>query len=428
MMFFAQETILDVDFDASEFAAAVAFGLFLRQAPFHVLFPAIISSDGPCLSESSKIKDVLMAKLSECTSEFVVSYLRLLLFWFYQIQLSYRIKPLPILREFAEICYVLLKHMLAQLSAFKPDSEDPPLAKMIQEVAEIIFCHPAVKASLTYPLSCDQNLANDDFSEGNSRDNLQAFLSFSQQRIHPIDHHRPVTARALFYTLWEMEKKILDINLIEEIYFKICKFATNLKVDFAYSCLLEAVSAVYRQKYMQCDLLDALSLVLSRVIISTPVEILSHCIYGASKTKAKLLFLLVDISPLHLSVFGYLFLEILNEKVHLKGNKVEEACETSLSDEDFMLLLPSAFSYLTTVFMKFEKQFYKQFTSIPSFYSKILLSGFHNWKSFVSGYVFQENYDEFLPHLLKNLSIWWMLAFLERQLRCYNATLPSVEA
>ncbi|XP_021667302.2 uncharacterized protein LOC110655333 isoform X2 [Hevea brasiliensis] len=529
---FAQETILDVDFDASEFAAAVAFGLFLRQAPFHVLFPAIISSDGPCLSESSKIKDVLMAKLSECTSEFVVSYLRLLLFWFYQIQLSYRIKPLPILREFAEICYVLLKHMLAQLSAFKPDSEDPPLAKMIQEVAEIIFCHPAVKASLTYPLSCDQNLANDDFSEGNSRDNLQAFLSFSQQRIHPIDHHvldmltttfdyllssftgkhcllkvedgvskqlvkafkipiqkiylklkdkfdlcirtedylplllpfyalhalmqftspfelfdlvlwifdrfelngltnqkscmtfafsiafciagdafkmlsiylqRPVTARALFYTFWEMEKKILDINLIEEIYFKICKFATNLKVDFAYSCLLEAVSAVYRQKYMQCDLLDALSLVLSRVIISTPVEILSHCIYGASKTKAKLLSLLVDISPLHLSVFGYLFLEILNEKVHLKGNKVEEACETSLSDEDFMLLLPSAFSYLTTVFMKFEKQFYKQFTSIPSFYSKILLSGFHNWKSFVSGYVFQENYDEFLPSSIEEL-------------------------
>lgn len=528
----APQEILEVDFDDSESAAAVTFGLFLKQAPFHVLFPAIISCGSPGLSETSKINDVLMAKLSECTSDFVVSYLHLLLFWFYQIQLSWRIKPLAKLGEFAEVCFALLKHMLAQLLVLKPDSKDPPSTKMIQEVAEIIFCHPAVKSCLTYPLRCDENLTDNNFAEGNFGDNLEAFLSFSQHRIHPIDHlvldmltttfdyllspltgqycipkdedgvskqlvkafqiliqkiylelkdkfdmciqtedflpllhpfyalhslvqfispfelfdlvlwifdrfelnglttqkscrtlafsigfclagdafrtlsiylQRSVTTRALFCTFWEMEKEFLDFNLIEKIYSKICKFATNFKVDFAYGCLLEAVGVIHKQKYLQCDLLNALSLTLSRVIMSTPVEILSHCIYGTSKTKAKLLFLLVDVSPLHLSVFGYSLLGILNEKLHLKDNMVEETCEASLSDEDFLLLLPSACSYLISVSMKFEKQYYKQFTAIPSFYSKVLLSGFQNWKSFVSGYVFQENYDEFLPSSIEEL-------------------------
>ncbi|XP_037495810.1 uncharacterized protein LOC105637608 isoform X2 [Jatropha curcas] len=529
---FAQETMLNMDFDASESTAAVAFGIFLSQAPFHVLFPAIISSSGHCLFEPSKIKDLLIAKLSKCTSDFVVSYFRLLLFWFYQMQLSYRIKPSAKLKELAEICYFLMKHMLAQLLVLKPNSKDPLSAKIIQEVVETIFCHPSMRASFKYPLDCDENFIDEDFTEGNFWDNVEAFLNFSQQKIHQIDRHfldilattfnfllsssngqhyllkvedgmrkrlvkafkaliqrlrvqlmdqvdlciktedvlpllqsfyalhallhftcpfelfdlahwifdrieakglnahkscrtsafsigfciagdafkilstylqQPATMRPLFHTFWEMQETNLNVNLIEGIYFRVLKFATNFELDFAYSCLLEAVNAVHWKKNMLCNSLDPLSMVLSRVILSTPVEILSHCIYGTSKTKAKLLLFLVDMSPLHLSVFGYLFLGILNKKCHLKGKMVKESNEMPLSDEDFMLLLPAAFSYLNSVFMKFEKQYHKQFTNIPSFYSKILLSGCCNWKSFVSGYVFQENYDELVPSSIEEL-------------------------
>ncbi|XP_048234758.1 uncharacterized protein LOC8266787 isoform X2 [Ricinus communis] len=550
----AQEIMLNMDFDASEATAAAAFGLFLRQAPFHVLFPTIISSNGTCLLEPSKTKDLLMAKLSECKSDFVVSYLRLLLFWFYQIQVSYRIKPLVKLEDFAEICYILVKHMLDQLLVLKADSGNPLSAELIREAAESIFYHPAVKAALTHPLGCDDNAINDDFAEGNFRGNLEAFYNSSQQKVHPIDHHvfnmlittfeyflspsggqhhvlkvddgeskllvkafktlmqslylelkdkfdlcirtedllpllqpfyalhalmqfaspfelfglarwildrvevndlavlnsfttfalsigfciaadafkilsiylqQPVRTKTTFYSFGQMEEKSLDVDLIEEVYVRICKFATNFGLDFAYTCLVGAVSAVYRQKCIKPDVLDPLSLVISRIIMGTPVEVVSQCIYGTSKIKAKLLVLLVEMSPQHLSVFGYLFLGILNKNVHIKGKMAEEACKMSVSDEDFMLLLPAAFSYLNSVVMKLGMQkYHKQFTDITSFYSEILLRGFCNWNNFVSGNLFQENFDEFLSSSLEellNLVDASLLGTAMHMLRCHFA-------
>ncbi|KAJ6753566.1 NUCLEOLAR PRERIBOSOMAL-ASSOCIATED PROTEIN 1 [Salix purpurea] len=524
----AKEIAQHVDFDVSESAKAVSFSLFLRQVPFHVLFPAIMSINAPSLLESSNIKDLLLARLSESASDSVISHLRLILFWFHQIRSSYRIKPLTELEQLAEICYALVKHILAQPLASKlnsPMNAGVPLsANYIGEVAETIFCHPAVVTSLVHPLHCHGDFTERKFEE---------ILCFSRQMVHKIDHHvldmltasfdelfllsgahhhstlefdgcaskvivkafnsllqrlymefrdkfdqctstedplpllpsfyalhalirfispfellklvhwmfgrvdvsglnvqkhfklsalsvglciaadafdmlsaylqQPMTSNVPFYMLWKSEEKTFDVNLIEEIYVQACKFATDFNQDFAHVCLLKAVNAVCSQKYMKHGILHPLSLVLPRIIRSAPLEILSQCVYQTSMTKAKLLSVLVEMSPLHLSVFGHLFFGLLDEDSNLKLKTVDETRDLALSNTDFVMLLPAALSYLNSILMKFEKQQYKQFTNISLFYSKLLLQGFCHWKSFVSGYVFQESYNEFLPSSIEEL-------------------------
>jgi nucleolar pre-ribosomal-associated protein 1 len=523
----SQEIIFDGDLDASESAAA-AFSLFLKQAPFHVLFPAIMNIGGPYSLDPLKIQDMLLAKLSDSITDcHLTAYLRLVLFWIHQIQSSYRIKPLVELQRLAEICFNLIKNLLSQLLVLKTDSacsrnSGVPFSRLgIQEVVQSIFCHPAVLASLSCPLDCKEELAN-----GDVVGTWDMLISLSRQRVHKLDHHLlniltttseylltlcnvqhsvpkdnksantelvrafnamvqrlllearekfdlcictkdmmpilptfyalhallrfispfellelaqwmfnkvdmddltvcktskisapsvgfciaagafktlsgylelSVTKRVPYNLLWEIEEENININIIEEIYFKVVKFALHCEPDFADICLLEAVNVGYRQKYMQQHSIHPLSLLMSRVIMITPVEVLSHCIYKTSKTKAKLLFLLSETSTLHLSTFGHLFLGILNKDLPHKGNLVEENCGLALSDEDSMMLLPAALTYLNSVFIKFGKQHHSHFGSIPSFYSRILLNGFLHWKIFVSRDIFEEEYGEFLP-------------------------------
>nr|POE84371.1 hypothetical protein CFP56_67226 [Quercus suber] len=64
----SQEIVYNEDLDASESVAAV-FSLFLKQAPFHVLFPAIMNIGGPYLLEPLKIQDMLLAKLSDSITD-----------------------------------------------------------------------------------------------------------------------------------------------------------------------------------------------------------------------------------------------------------------------------------------------------------------------------------------------------------------------
>ncbi|KAJ6752247.1 hypothetical protein OIU85_002652 [Salix viminalis] len=496
----AKEIAQHVDFDFSESAKAVSFSLFLRQVPFHVLFPAIMSINAPSLLESSNIKDLLLARLSESASDSVISHLRLILFWFHQIRSSYRIKPLTELEQLAEICYALVKHILAQPLASKLNSPMnlgvPLSANYIGEVAETIFCHPAVMVHkidhhvldmLTasfdelFLLSGAHHHSTLEFDGCASKVIVKAFNSLLQRLymefrdkfdqctstedplpllpsfyalhalirfISPFEllklvhwmfgrvdvnglnvqkHFKlsalsvglciaadafdmlsaylqqPMMSNVPFYMLWKSEEKTFDVNLIEEIYVQACKFATDFNQDFAHICLLKAVNAVCSQKYMKHGILHPLSLVLPRIIRSAPLEILSQCVYQTSMTKAKLLSVLVEMSPLHLSVFGHLFFGLLDEDSNLKLKTVDETRDLALSNTDFVMLLPAALSYLNSILMKFEKQQYKQFTNISLFYSKLLLQGFCHWKSFVSGYVFQESYNEFLPSSIEEL-------------------------
>lgn len=76
----SQEIVYNGDLDASESVAAV-FSLFLKQAPFHVLFPAIMNISGPYLLEPVKIQDMLLAKLSDSITDcHGTTCLRLVLF------------------------------------------------------------------------------------------------------------------------------------------------------------------------------------------------------------------------------------------------------------------------------------------------------------------------------------------------------------
>ncbi|KAL5548345.1 hypothetical protein UlMin_003576 [Ulmus minor] len=519
-----EEKVCNEDFDANEAASAAAtFSFFLQKAPFHVLFPSIMSSDGPYSSEPMKIKQLLLAKLSHCkTYSCLVSYLRLLLFWVHQIQSSYRVRPVAKFEELSEICFILVEHLLGQLLGLKTDldcsrnSRVLPSSQEIQEVAETIFSHPAVVTSLSCPLGCGENLAKPNLVE-----DMDTLINLSKKSVHKLDHHvldmlattseylftlwndhhfkpevktvggkiakafnvliqrifkevkdkfklclrtgdlmllrpffslhvlihfvspfellelvrwmfkkvdldgfavgksnptsalcfafsiaigafknlssyltKPVSKRSKYNLFWQENN---DVNIVEEIYIQVTKLALHFETDYVDRCLLEAINASYRQKYMQHHNFDSSSLVLSRVIMTTHVKMLPHCIYKTNKTKAKLLFRLTNMSSLHLSIFGHLFLSIVNKDLLHRGNEVEDSSDLTLSDEDYIILLPAVLSYLNSTFTKFGMQYYKHFGSILLLYSQILLDGFLDWKSFVSNDVFWEDYGNFLP-------------------------------
>ncbi|KAJ4980420.1 hypothetical protein NE237_031257 [Protea cynaroides] len=202
----------------------------------------------------------------------------------------------------------------------------------------------------------------------------------------------------------DVEGRNFDVSLIKKIYYKVLEFATSIRLDCADLCLLKAVNAVYRQKHMQPQTaLLPLTMEMSRMVTTSPLSLLSHCIHGTSKTRAKLLFLLTEVSPLHLSHFGQISFCILSKDLSVAGCATETYCSSALSDEEVMMLLPTVLSYLNFSLVKFGKQHFKQFESIILFYSRILMAGFLKWESYVSQHIFIEEYDELLPSSTEEL-------------------------
>lgn len=503
-------------------SASVAFSFFLQKLPFHVLLPAVMNLDGPYLLEPSTLQELLLAKLSEQSTDYLILSLHLVLFWIHQIQSYYRIRSLGDLEHLFEVCFILVERLLDELLVLGLDFGSStingvPFSTTVQEVAEIFFCHPAIMVSLSFPLSC-----HEESTKGTIGDSLEAFVRSSKNSVHKMDHcvlkllistsntlvalcddQNPIsklddsakknlvrTLKSLLHTLllelrsrfdecmlsknfvpllqafyaahtliclispfklfelvdwmfsrvemndltavesqntsalsfifciasgafdtlssylqhpvkkniqyhlfWEMEEKCVDIVVFEKIYMKVLEFATCFKLELADECLLKAIKVMYLQKFERHqNFLLPLGLVSSRVIVSTPVAIISHCINRPSMTRAKLLFLLIEVSPLHMSVFGHLFSGLLNKCLPHKDKVM-----ASHSDEDLILLLPAALSYLKSASLKFGKQCYKHFKSIPYFYLRILLNGFLAWKDFVSRSIFQIEDGEFLP-------------------------------
>lgn len=515
--FSAEEMLVDGDLDATE-SAARAFSFLLKETPFHVLFPAIMLVDSTYLSESSNIEDLLLAKLSEWSSESLIPSLRLILFWHYQIQSLHHIKPEPRLQPLSKICLSLVNHLFLKLNSHISTKKAYYFPEQItQEAVKIVLCHPAVLTSLSGPSTCNGELTNENLGLS-----LEAFLRLCQQRVHRIDNDildilkttleylltgellilkeendkskslvkafdalmrrflsdirkqfqlcigsedvsnllpgfyslqmlirsispfellelvhwmftrvdikklpscqssylsaifvafciagdafEAVSAylqqtdlkRVPFDLLWNTKEKAFDVNLVEEVYFDICKFATTFGYDFMDNCLLKAVHATYRQLCMQQHNVHPLSCVMARVAVRTPVEIFSHCMEKTNMTKAKLISLLVKMCPMHLSGFGKFLLGTVNADTFSKRNQMANGRYT-LSDEDLLMLLPAALSYMNSMFLTFGKEYWEHFTNIPSFYSRILFNGFQHWRSYVSGYMFQEEFGEFIP-------------------------------
>lgn len=516
-------------FDTTEVDAA-AFSLFLKQAPFHVLFPAMMCMNGPYSSEVSKMQELLLDKLSKGTTDCSLFLnLRLVLHWTHQIQSYQKLNPSVETEQLSNLCVTLVKKLLACLAVPESGSDCSTGSSFcssshnIQEVAKTIFSHPSVLMSLSFPLGSGPKFANENVV--NSFDVLNIL---SREGVHNFSNPilniltttldyvwsicsthlcatkaRDVTYKELvkafkslqqrlflevkdrfeqcactkyltpflqtFYTLhallkflspflllelvdwmfnrvesddliarnsalsvgcslaagafsalsfylqqktrnrvpydlfWEMSEKNMKPNMFEQIYSKIVNFAIIFEIDCADKCLLEAVSVLYRRKQMQQKKFHPLVLAMCRIIMITPVKMLSHCIHKTNINRAKFLCMLSDMSSLHSSIFGHLFWGLLNRSLHHDISGMGRSFDLTLSERHYILLLPASLSYLNSISLRLGEQNHKDFKHVPYFYSKILLKGFSQWKSFVFKDIFEEDYREFFPSSVKEL-------------------------
>ncbi|KAK9146056.1 hypothetical protein Sjap_005959 [Stephania japonica] len=208
-----------------------------------------------------------------------------------------------------------------------------------------------------------------------------------------------------FDLYWEIEGRTNDISHLEKVTYKVIEIATSFKLENADLCLLKVVNIVNKQKIVQPRISILPScMALVRVILSSPIKMVSHCINNTSATRAKLLFFLTQSSPLHLNLFGKILTSILNGDMKQSG----EICKCAPTDEELIMLLPVTLSFLNMSFEKFGLDYLKHFGSMLSSYSNILLDSFLNWRSFAAGNIFQDDAGEFLPssthELLKGFS------------------------
>ncbi|KAK4430933.1 WUSCHEL-related homeobox 2 [Sesamum alatum] len=565
-----EESFCKVDLDSME-AASVAFACYLRNAPFCVLFSSIAQSSSLHLFEQSALIKLLLDKVTEMPSDHLVSSLCNVLFWINHASSYYRIRSMDELEILSETCFMLAEHLLKELLVENTDTvgpvhvKAPPLNYAVQ-VVEIIFNHPAVTASLNYPLS-----SNMDFSDSVFEETSERFLELAKVGLHRMDHHvlkliRTVSellflmydnqgseevingrkrisgaCKALqqklfevfknkfdaciqsmdfkplvptFYALYTSIRFIspfellalvnwcfsridfnnstlylsskryavfaglnlascffdfllaymgqphpeskqynfldgtdethFDVSLFERIFFQVLEIGHCVKLEIADACLLKAVKVINMHKVIQHPHLPSI-MVLSRVMSSTPVSTFAYCLHKINRAKAELLHHIAGMSPLHLSVFGYMFSEILNKSLLPTATGTEDTCKYTFSDEELVMLLPTVFLYLNSVISKSGGQLCKPFETIVSVYGRVLLGGFSKWKIFVSGIIFEigldkpltasieEFLDLFSDSLLgkavlmvrDHLALREDIMKLERRLSLFNSVCPS---
>ncbi|KAG8380519.1 hypothetical protein BUALT_Bualt06G0024100 [Buddleja alternifolia] len=518
-----EDMLYNADRDSVE-AASVAFASYLKYAPFSVLFSSIVQSGSLHLFQQSALQKLLLDKLTELPPDHLVSSLCNVLFWINYANSCYRVKSSDELEMLSEMCFTLAEHLLKHLlvenisTVSQAHVKAPRPLHYALEVAEIIFNHPAVIASLNSPLS-----GNKEFSASIFGENLEKFLELAKQGVHRMDHHvlnligtvsellfpmfddkiseqvinvRKQISRAFkalieklflvfknkfddcvqskdfkplvptFYALHSLirfispfellelvnwlfsqidfssttfhqsskenalfvglrlasctfdflsacmkqqyaESKLysfsdgtdetkIDVSVFERTFSQVVEIASRFKLDIADTCLLKAVKVVKMHKVIQDPHLPSV-MVLSRVMASTPVNILSYCLHRVNRIKAELLYLIVQMSPIHMSVFGFMFSDILNKSLLSNISWTQETCAYSFSDEELMMLLPTVLLYFSSIISKSGEQLCKPFKCIISAYGRILLSGFSKWKIFVSGTIFEVGLDESLP-------------------------------
>nr|XP_043632579.1 uncharacterized protein LOC122603821 isoform X2 [Erigeron canadensis] len=476
---FALSRLEQVDFSSMDSAnSSEAFSYFIKQAPFYVLFPAIISSECSFVSEPSKLQDMLLAKLSkEMLANFVSSF-RLLFFWFHQIQSSYRFEPAEKLIWISDICVALIKSMLADHSA----------NQYAQEIAETIFCHPAVFGAVESPLSAHKELKVNILDH--PADN---FLCFAREGVHIMDQQvlqvleifcnqtflvsfgyvnkriatafksflqklvlmlknrfdwfiKSIDLLSLIPTLyafhslirfisprellelvsWMFSRISLDesafqeskvsalsvglniagcafglvplcleevnVSLFERVYNNVIEIASRFELVVADLCLLQAVKIASKcNSQSQSPRSLPNHMVMSRVVSNTPMSLISKCFKKTSMINAQFLFHLTESSLLHLSFFGLPFMEMVNKSL------------TGKCDEAFLMLLPTALSFMNFISMRYGEKCCKHLRSIHSLYWEILFNGFSNWNSFSSRDIFEVKQGKSVPSTVEEL-------------------------
>ncbi|XP_018470475.2 uncharacterized protein LOC108842147 [Raphanus sativus] len=212
--------------------------------------------------------------------------------------------------------------------------------------------------------------------------------------------------RRIYDLLWDLEEKNYDSNLLEEVYSLACRFSTSFGLVSADNCLLKVGGGIFRGKHNQHSSAHLLTVIISQIVGRTPEDLVIHCINQTSMTRAKILFYLVETSPLHRSVFGHFFYS------KLQG-------DSALTDDQFIMLLPAVLSYLSPVFAKPKKPC-SRFLDITAFYSNILVNGFLQWPKFSSGCIFEEKYEENLLSTTEDIDTMFKGSLLGKAVRMFQ--------
>ncbi|XP_073041195.1 uncharacterized protein [Primulina eburnea] len=193
-----------------------------------------------------------------------------------------------------------------------------------------------------------------------------------------------------------IEEIHLNLSLLEQIFFQVLEMACIFNLDAADKCLLKAVKVVKKHKGIQQPCIYSV-MDLSVVIASSPVDMISHCLNRMNRTKAELLFLVAELSPLHLSIFGHMFSETLKNSLLPMANWKQKNCISPISDEELLMLLPTVFLSVNSIECKFGGELHEPFEHIIFLYKQIVLDGFSDWKTFVSGNIFEMGFGESTP-------------------------------
>ncbi|WOL03409.1 hypothetical protein Cni_G12129 [Canna indica] len=202
------------------------------------------------------------------------------------------------------------------------------------------------------------------------------------------------------YGLYGTNDRSFNTAILQKIYYNILNLVICSDMKSATIFLLKVCNFVYNQRALNPRSTSLpLHMLFSRMVVHSPMKLFLCCLYPTDKVKARILSMLIEVSPVHMSLFGRLFLGILNKDLSvlqvlntdgampLRNIVVDKNYNYILSEDDFMLLLPAALSYYTS-----HREDLKFIENIPNFYSEILLKNFSNWKNYVSLSIFQEEY------------------------------------
>ncbi|XP_020531558.1 uncharacterized protein LOC18448051 isoform X2 [Amborella trichopoda] len=207
--------------------------------------------------------------------------------------------------------------------------------------------------------------------------------------------------------LWNIFGEVagtFDLDVFEKIYDKILNFSLMCNLEIADLCLLRVMLVSVWNCTQSSAVLLPLSMTVQKMISCCPMDLLIHCIYKTNRIKSRILFLITQISPLHLSIFGEMFLSVLGNDSSREVPKLdgaypvnvitEETTNHCFTSEEYILLLPVALKYFFSEFAESSKQKFVYAECIPVHYSKTLLQGFSNWQDFVSSKIFWEEGDD----------------------------------
>ncbi|XP_039774061.1 uncharacterized protein LOC120641844 isoform X2 [Panicum virgatum] len=229
------------------------------------------------------------------------------------------------------------------------------------------------------------------------------------------------------YLLWDLE---IHTTTIQQAYHIVLHFATKWNLEFADHCLLKMLGRIHHaERYARWSTdYVAFHIILSTLAINTPIDVLHHCILPTSKVKAKALLLLLEASPMHMRLFGNIFLEILEKDNSVPQVKDSDSNASWAQKDGAILLLPAALSCLN--YHTDDNGRCAEFLEpVPIFYSELLLcdKGFSSWKSFVTRSIFEEDFSDFIPTSVKDIMVYFSGTLLGKSVTLLHYYFASKE-